>query len=209
MPKKKESEAERILLYNNFARRNEVERRLNSVISIANETVIPICKALGMPLLKPALLKWVADDEEFLADYVSKCKRDFAEQGGFVGRLLTEAAESDFTTQKKFYPYPVFPYCRTLTANEEKLITLKGDVMSYSEEKLTEFTNVYLTGEKQIEGYRRAEERCRFLNDFFSGTQLSPTRDTLSNWSRVVFTTPDGEFLVSPRQDFTKLIKNQ
>ena len=209
MPKKTGKEPERILLYNNFARKNDVQMRLNSVISIANKTVIPICKALGMPILKPCVLKWVADDEAFLSDYVDKCKRDFAGGGRSVSRLIAEAAESDFATQKQFNPYPAFPSCRTLTADEEKLITLKGDVMGYNAEKLTEFTNVYLTNAKQIECYRRAEELCSVLNDFFSGTQLEPKRDALSAWSTVLFAAPDGKFRVNPRQDFNKLIKKQ
>lgn len=210
MPKKKGSkEPEKILLYNNFARKNDVQRRLTSVISIANNTVIPLCKALGMPILKPCVLKWVADDEAFLSDYVDKCKREFAEGGRFVSKLIAEAAESDFVTQVKFNPYPVMPLCRTLTADEEKLITLKGDVMGVDNEKLTEFTNVYLTNAKQIECYRRVEELCSVLNDFFAGTQLEPKRDALSAWSTVLFAAPDGRFRVNPRQDFNKLIKKQ
>ena len=206
MPREKKVQ-ERILLYNNFGRKNDVERRLKDVIDVANETVIPICKALGMPLLKPAILKYVADDEALLSDYTNMCKRDFIGRGGFAGRLVAEAAESDFNAQKRFHPYPVFPGCRQLTADEEKLITFDGEAMSYSEEKLTEYTNVYLTDKKGIEGYRRAEELCGFLNEFFSGTQLAPRRDALTEWSRVIFTSPDGSFNVNPRQDFSKLIK--
>ena len=206
MPKEKK-EPERILLYNNFGRKNDVQRRLNDVIDVANGTVIPICKALGMPLLKPAILKYVADEEVFLDDYVEKCKRDFAGRGSFASRLVTDAAESDFANQKRFHPYPVFPGCRQLTADEEKLITFNNGVIGYSEEKLTEYTNVYLTDKKGIEGYRRAEELCAFLNEFFRGTQLAPKRDALTEWCRVVFTSPDGNFNVNPRQDFSRLIK--
>ena len=206
MPKEKK-EPERILLYNNFGRKNDVQRRLNDVIDVANGTVIPICKALGMPLLKPAILKYVADEDVFLDDYVEKCKRDFAGRGSFASRLVTDAAESDFANQKRFHPYPVFPGCRQLTADEEKLITFNNGVIGYSEEKLTEYTNVYLTDKKGIEGYRRAEELCAFLNEFFRGTQLAPKRDALTEWCRVVFTSPDGSFNVNPRQDFSKLIK--
>lgn len=198
---------ERILLYNNFGRRNDVERRLRSVMSIANETVIPICKALGMPLLRPAILRYVADEEAFLDDYVEKSKREFAGNGNFMSRIVTDAAESDFAAQKRFHPYPVSPVCRQLTADEEKLMTFNNGVIGYSEEKLTEYTNVYLTDKKQIEGYRRAEELCSVLNEFFRGTQLEPKRDALTEWSRAIFTSPDGTFNVNPRQDFSKLIK--
>ena len=86
-------------------------------------------------------------------------------------------------------------------------MTFDGEVMSYSEEKLTEYTNVYLTDKKGIEGYRRAEELCAFLKEFFRGTQLAPKRDALTEWCRVIFTSPDGSFNVNPRQDFSKLIK--
>ena len=206
MPKEKK-EPERILLYNNFGRKNDVQRRLNGVIDVANGTVIPICKALGMPLLKPAILKYVADEEVFLDDYVEKCKRDFAGRGSFASRLVTNAAESDFAYQKRFHPYPAFPGCRQLTADEEKLITFDGEAMSYSKEKLTEYTNVYLTDKKGIEGYRRAEELCGFLNEFFSGTQLVPRRDALMEWSKVIFASPTGIFRINPQQDFSKLIK--
>lgn len=206
MPREKKVQ-ERILLYNNFGRKNDVQGHLEDVIYVANKTVIPICKALGMPLLKPAILKYVADDEAFLSDYTNICKRKLGELGRFGQQLAAETAEREFAVQKSIYPYPAFPGCRQLTADEEKLLTFDGEVMSYSEEKLTEYTNVYLTDKKQIEGYRRAEELCSMLNEFFSGTQLVPKRDAMNEWSRVIFTSPDGSFNVNPRQDFSKLIK--
>jgi hypothetical protein len=206
MPREKKVQ-ERILLYNNFGRKNDVERRLKDVIDVANETVIPICKALGMPLLKPAILKYVADDEALLSDYTNICKRKLGELGRFGQQLAAEAAESDFEAQKRSHPYPRFPGCRQLAPDEEGLLTFDGEVMSYSKEKLTEYTNVYLTDKKGIEGYRRAEELCAFLNEFFRGTQLAPRRDALMEWSRVIFASPTGIFWINPQQDFSKLIK--
>ena len=206
MPREKKV-PERILLYNNFGRKNDVKNRLMDVIDVANETVIPICKALGMPLLKPAILKYVADDEAFLSDYTNICKRKLGELGRFGQQLAAETAEREFAAQKSVYPYPRFPGCRQLAPDEEELLTFDGEVMSYSEEKLTEYTNVYLTDKKGIEGYRRAEELCAFLKEFFRGTQLAPKRDALTEWCRVIFTSPDGSFNVNPRQDFSKLIK--
>ena len=201
-------EQERVFLYDNFGRKKDVERRLQSVISIANETVIPICKALNMPLLQPNILKWVADDEAFKEAYISKVRREVADTGGAIARLVVEVAESNFSTQLQFYPYPKFPPTRYLSTDEAKLLTFDGERMGFDEAKLTEFCNVYMTDKKQIECYRRAEQLCDVLNEFFAGTKLWPKAGYLTTWSSVVMATPEG-FKVNPRQDFTKLIKKQ
>lgn len=209
MPKKaKEQAEERILLFNNWNRKKDLEKVLNNVISIANNTVIPICNALNIPLVEPNVLKWVDDEDAFREDFVAKCKREAAVDNVYLGRITEKSAREDFDTQLTNYPYPVFRGITKLYSDLVPMVTLtKRGVMTWDDKKLTEYTNVYLTDKKQIEGYRRAEELCGFLNEFFSGTQLAPRRDALTEWSRAIFTSPDGTFNVNPRQDFSKLIK--
>lgn len=203
---KKAKEKERILLFNNFQRADEVRRRVANVCSIANATVIPICKALGMPILKPSVLEWVADEEAFKEAYVKKAKREAGEVGSFVHRVIAEAAESDFDTQLKFYPYQVMRGVTNLTADEEKLVALKGDTMTVDDAKLEEYTNVYLTDPARIEAYHKCEQLCEYLNGFFAGN--IPANDAFNSWASYVYPTPEG-FKVNGRADFWRLITNK
>lgn len=198
----KRTKEERILLYNNFSRRDEVEKRLRNVARIANATVIPICNALGITVLKNYVLEWVYDEEAFMKAYVTKCKRDAGEGGSFMCRVITDAAESDFRTQLKFYPYPIDRGVTKLTEEEEKMMKLSGDHMTYDSDKLTEYTNVYLTEPKKIEAYHKCEELCRYLNEFYSGRM--PKNDAFNSWASYVYPTHEG-FKVNGRADFGKL----
>ena len=203
---RKAKEKERILLFNNFQRADEVRRRIANVCGIANATVIPICKALKMPILKPSVLQWVADEEAFREAFVAKVKREVAEYGGYVSNLVRDAAESDFDTQLKFYPYQVMRGVTVLTADEEKLVTIKGDEMAVDETKLEEYTNVYLTDPARIEAYHKCEQLCEYLNGFFDGN--IPANDAFNSWATYVYPTPEG-FKVNGRADFGRLITNK
>lgn len=200
---RKTKEKERILLFNNFQRADEVRWRVRNVCGIANNTVIPICKALKMPILKPSVLQWVADEEAFKEAYVKKSKRDAGEVGSFVHRVIVDAAESDFNTQLKFYPYQAIRGVTQLTADEEKLVILKGDEMYVDEAKLEEYTNVYLTDPARIEIYHKCEQLCEYLNGFFAGN--IPANDAFNSWAAYVYPTPEG-FKVNGRADFGKII---
>ena len=203
---RKAKEKERILLFNNFQRADEVRRRVANVCGIANATVIPICKALKMPILKPSVLQWVADEEAFREAFVAKVKREVAEYGGYVSNLVRDAAESDFDTQLKFYPYQVMRGVTVLTADEEKLVTIKGDEMAVDETKLEEYTNVYLTDPARIEAYHKCEQLCEYLNGFFAGN--IPANDAFNSWASYVYPTPEG-FKVNGRAAFGRLITNK
>ena len=203
---RKAKEKERILLFNNFQRADEVRRRIANVCGIANATVIPICKALKMPILKPSVLQWVADEEAFREAFVAKVKREVAEYGGYVSNLVRDAAESDFDTQLKFYPYQVMRGVTVLTADEEKLVTIKEDEMAVDETKLEEYTNVYLTDPARIEAYHKCEQLCEYLNGFFAGN--IPANDAFNSWASYVYPTPEG-FKVNGRADFGRLITNK
>ena len=180
---RKAKEKERILLFNNFQRADEVRRRVANVCGIANATVIPICKALKMPILKPSVLQWVADEEAFREAFVAKVKREVAEYGGYVSNLV-----------------------RDVTADEEKLVTIKGDEMAVDETKLEEYTNVYLTDPARIEAYHKCEQLCEYLNGFFAGN--IPANDAFNSWASYVYPTPEG-FKVNGRADFGRLITNK
>lgn len=202
---RKAKETERILLFNNFQKACEVRRRIVNVCGIANNTVIPICKALKMQILKPSVLQWVDDEEAFKEAYIKKSKRDAGEVGSFVHRVIVDAAESDFDTQLKFYPYQVIRGVTKLTDEEEKLITLKGERMAVDEAKLEEYTNVYLTDPARIEVYHKCEQLCEYLNEFFAGN--IPANDAFNRWASYVYPTPEG-FKVNGRADFGELINN-
>lgn len=206
MTKTVKKETERVLLFNNWQRKEEVWLRVANVCGIANATVIPICKALKMPILKPSVLQWVADEEAFREAFVAKVKREVAEYGGYVSNLVRDAAESDFDTQLKFYPYQVMRGVTKLTADEEKLIALKGESFVVDEAKLEEYTNVYLTDPARIKAYHKCERFCEYLNEFFAGN--IPANDAFSSWATFVYPTPEG-FKVNGRADFSKLITNK
>lgn len=202
----KKTKEERILLYNNFSRKEEIERRLRNVASIANTTVIPICQALNMPLLTNQILEWVNDEDAFRSAFVKKCKRDAGQVGGFVSKLVVEAAESDFNTQLKFYPYPANRGTTMLLEDEARMMKLCRNTMTYDIKKLTEYTNVYLTDPKKIETYHKCEELCRILDEFFAGS--IPKNDLLNSWASFVYPTDSG-FKVNGRADFSKLTKKK
>ena len=207
---KKQVQNDRIFLFNNWNRKKDIEKVLDNVVSIANNTVIPICNALEMTVLKPEVLKWVDDEESFREAFVRKCKREAVEFSGYIGKMVESSANDDFDNQLRLHPYPVYRGTTNLSDEVAKLvkITSRG-VMTWDDEKLTEYTNVYLTDPKQIEAYRRTEELCKVLNEFFSGTKLAPSRNERSAWATVLYVTPDGSFNVNPRADFIKLIKKQ
>lgn len=199
----KGKKVERVLLFNNWQRKEEVRRRVANVCGIANDTVIPICKALKLPILKPSILEWVNDEDAFREAFIRKSKREAGEVGSFIHRVVEDAAESDFNTQLKFYPYQVMRGVTKLTAEEEKLVTIKGDEMAVDETKLEEYTNVYLTDPARIEAYHKCEQLCEYLNEFFSGN--IPANDAFNSWATFVYPTPEG-FKVNGRADFSKLI---
>ena len=203
MKKTVKKETERVLLFNNWQRKEEVRRRVANVCGIANNTVIPICKALNLPILKPSVLEWVNDEDAFREAFIRKSKREAGEVGSFIHRVVEDAAESDFNTQLKFYPYQVMRGVTKLTADEEKLIALKGESFVVDEAKLEEYTNVYLTDPARIEAYHKCERLCEYLNEFFSGN--IPANDAFSSWATFVYPTPEG-FKVNGRADFSKLI---
>ena len=205
MPKKKELEVERIYLRNNWQRRDVLEKTLRENAEVANNTVIPICRELGITVTLPNVLKWVHDADDFREAFVTKCKQEAEANGKYLGEVIENAANDDFTNRLKEYPYP-FVMPMQLGTDEKKLMSIKGGRLTYNDEQLTELTNVYLTDPKQIEVYRRIENLCNVLNDFF-GDKI-PVNDALNSWAGIVYPTKEG-FKVNPRQDFSKLIKKQ
>lgn len=204
MTKKKNEE--RVLLFNNWQRKEDIWLRVANVCGIANDTVIPICKALKLPILKPSVLEWVNDEDAFREAFIRKSKREAGEVGSFIHRVVEDAAESDFNTQLKFHPYQVMRGVTKLTADEEKLIALKGESFVVDEAKLEEYTNVYLTDPALIEAYHKCERLCEYLNEFFAGN--IPANDAFNSWATYVYPTPEG-FKVNGRADFGKLIINK
>lgn len=203
MTREKKEPKERILLRNNWQRREEIEKHLRDVVSIANNTVIPVCKALGMTVTLADAVEWVYDEECFREAFIKQAKRD-AKAGRYFANVIETAAYDDFTNQLKQYPYPVVvPYVR-ISAAECKLLRLQDDVLSYDDAALTEYTNVYLTDSAQIEAYHRIEELCKTLDVFFENRM--PVNDALNSWASIVYPTKDG-FKVSHNTDFSKFIK--
>lgn len=203
MAKKESKEKERIFLFNNFSQKDALLWRLRTVVSIANNTVIPVCMALGMPILKPRILEWVNDREAFQDAFISKCKREVAEHGGYIARMVKEAAVDDFNVQLSNYPYPVNPGNTYLSPEEQQLIKIYRNTASIDDEKVTERTNIYLTDPDLIAVYHRCEDLCKYLDKFFAGNL--PENDAFSGWAKYVYPTPDG-FRVNPRSDFSKLV---
>ena len=202
MPREKKEPKERILLFNHWQRREEIEKHLRDVVSIANNTVIPVCKALGMTVTLADAVEWVYDEECFREAFIKQAKRD-AKAGRYFAKVIETAAFDDFTNQLKQYPYPVvMPYVR-ISAAEYKLLRLQDDVLSYDDAALTEYTNVYLTDPDQIEVYHRIEELCKALDAFFGDKK--PVNDALNSWASIVYPTKEG-FKVNPRAEFKKLI---
>ena len=201
MPKKKELK-ERIFLRNNWQRRNEIEDRLRRNAEIANNTVIPMCKELGMTVLLSDVLRWVHDKDDFREAFISKCKREAGVSGKYIGKVSESAAWDDFTNRLKCYPYP-FILPLQLGEDERKLLSIKEGRVVWSDEQLTEFTNIYLTDKAQIEVYHRIEELCNVLDAFF-GDKM-PVNDALNSWANIVYPTGEG-FKVNPRTEFKKLI---
>lgn len=202
--KEQEKTQERILLFNNWSRKKDIEKVLSNVIDIANNTVIPICEALHMPLVKPNILKWVEDEDAFREAFVAKCKLDAANGNRYLEKIVEDSAYDDFDNQLKFHPYPVFRGATHLSDDEAKMveITSRGG-MIWDDDKLTEYTNVYLTDPAQIEVYHRIENICKVLDDFF-GDGI-PANNALNSWASIVYPTPKG-FKVNPRIEFKNLI---
>ena len=203
MAKKKETK-ERILLFNNWSRKTDIEKVLRNVIGIANNTVIPICNALNMPVLKANVLKWVDDEEAFRKAFVNKCKAEAARDNRYLSKMVEDAAVDDFDNQLKFYPYPVFRGTTHLSDDEAQMvkITSRGG-MIWDDELLTEYTNVYMTDPAQIEVYHRIEDLCKVLDELFAGNM--PANGAFNAWASIVYPTPEG-FKVNPRTEFKKLI---
>lgn len=200
---KKTEEKERILLFNNFQRRLQVEKNLSDVIYIANNTVIPICKALDMPVTKESVIKWAKNEDEFRDAFVNKCKFEAAGNNKYMSKIIEEAAIDDFNIQLRFYPYPVLRNF-SLSDDEAQMLSINRDVMIYDDRKVEELTNVYLTDQKRIEVYHRIEELCKALDRFFG--EKMPSNDFVNSWAQLVYPTKDG-FKVNPRADFDKYVK--
>lgn len=198
-------ENERIFLFEHFDRKNDTQRRLQSVITIANETVLPICRALKMQPNLQDLLKWVADDEAFLQTYKASCKKDLTDNSEVILSIVVEAAEKAFREQTELHPYPTFG-TRTLTSTEVEMLTYDGEALSYDESKLAEYCKVYLTDSNLIENYHKLEKLCKVLNSTFKGTELQPKEWNLMEWRHTITVTQEG-FKVNPRQDFRRLNK--
>ena len=200
---KKTEEKERILLFNNFQRKLQVEKNLRDAIYIVNNTVIPICKALDMEIVKETCIKWARDEDAFRDAFVNKCKFEAAGNNKYMSKIIEGAAIDDFNTQLRFYPYPVSRDF-SLSDDEAQMLSINRGVMIYDERKVEELTNVYLTDQKQIEVYHRIEELCKALDSFFG--EKMPSNDFVNSWAQLVYPTKDG-FKVNPRADFAKYIR--
>lgn len=201
MAKKTETK-ERILLRNNWQKREEIEKRLRDAVSIANNTVIPMCEALNMAIVDADVIKWIYDKEAFREAFVKMAKRE-AKAGKYMASVIEAAANDDFTNQLKQYPYPRIMPIMVSTA-ELKMLSIIDGAMVYDEAQLTEYTNVYLTEPAQVEAYHRIEELCETLNAFF-GARM-PVNDALNSWAGIVYPTKQG-FKVNPNTDFKKFIR--
>lgn len=201
MAKKTETK-ERILLRNNWQRRDEIEKRLRDAVYVANNTIIPMCEALNMAVVDADVIKWVYDKEAFREAFVKMAKRD-AKAGKYMAKVIEAAANDDFTNQLKQYPYPVIMPIMT-SAEERKMLSIINGVMVYDKAQLTEYTNVYLTDYAQVEAYHRIEGLCETLNAFF-GDKM-PVNDALNTWANIVYPTKAG-FKVNPITDFRKYVK--
>ena len=202
MTREKKEPKERILLFNHWQRREEISKILRDTAEVANNTVIPMCNELGMAVTLPNVLKWVNDKDAFRDAFISKCKREAASIGKFLCDVVEKTAYDDFTNRLKWNPYPVI-MPRTVGESEKKLLSIKNGKMVYDEDELTEYTNVYLTDQDQIEVYHRIEELCKALDAFFGDKK--PVNDALNSWASIVYPTKEG-FKVNPRAEFKKLI---
>ncbi len=201
---KKIEEKERILLRNNWQRREQIEKKLMDVVYVANNTVIPICNNLNIAIVQQNVIDWVFDEDKFQEAFVNKEKRESKEGGKFLGKLIEEAAIDDFATQITEHPYPrIRPYIR-LTKDEADMLTINRGVMVIDHDKLTEYTNVYLKDEAQITAYHRIEELCKVLDDFF-GANI-PQNSAMNEWASFIYPTKDG-FKVNPNIDIRKYIR--
>ena len=201
MPKKKE-QTERILLRNNWQRREEIAKRLEGNANVANTTVIPMCKELGMAVTLPTVLEWVQDREAFQEAFVAKCKREAGANGKYFGDVIENAANDDFVNRLKWNPYPVIMPMQ-IGDDERKMMSIKNGKVVYDDKMLTEYTNVYLSDPAQIEVYHRIEELCKTLDAFFCNKM--PKNDALNTWASIVYPTAEG-FKVNPLTEFKKLI---
>lgn len=196
---------EPIFLFVNFDKRNEIFRRLQDVVTTANECVLPICKALKMQPNLQDLLKWVADDEAFLQKYKASCKKNLTDDSEIILAIVEDAAEKAFNEQLLNYPYPKYG-TRTLTSAEEGLLTFDGVTVGYDNFKVDELCKVYLTDSDSIENYHKLEKLCKVLNATFMGTDLQPTQWNLMEWRHTITPTEKG-FKVNHNQDFKRLNK--
>jgi predicted heme/steroid binding protein len=187
-----EVKTRRIKLRYEFEKAEQIERTVRDFVEFANNRVIPIMKALLIPVTKENVLKYAQNSELMKKDHITLQEQSAGLENNYLKELVINSAIKNFDDVFNNNPYD------DRCTNYPQMMKLSDGLLIIDDEAIREAATVYVVDTDELEAYDRHQAAVEALNKFFNGK--APEGISITNYFPVVGGVVKAGTLVSYKQ---------